>query len=423
MHKITQEIIEQKINNKGFYFYNDFYRKMSEKYYLIDTNGYLYYTKLNGLCYDNGTPQPFHKNNIFTIENIKHYIYLNNIDCELISGEYVDAHSLLQFKCKCGEIFNKSWSKFISGQTRCNKCAEELVQKHKTYTKEYVLELIKNKPYKMIEDSFTTMSDGFDAITEDGYLLRVHRGNISLNSTPEIFHPLNPYTIKNINHYFELHYNGEYICLEENYINNSTQMRFLHVSCNKEFYTTFADMKLRDIYHTGEKRKKLCPMCSSPKRESYHALVLKQVFIHEMEGTITEDKSCVNPTTNRSLPTDIVNHKNKIAIEIQSAYHDKSYQKFKDSIKQQYWINRGYKFYALDIRDYSILQMIQFFFPNITKIPEYIDFNYEETRQFEIAQQYIDAGYSRKKTAELLNISVTSLYYWNKDGKINLTTH
>lgn len=419
---ITSDEVNKILKNKGYYFYNDSFKQMKDKYNLIDSEGYKYYTSLQGLCYNNGLPRAFHKDNIYSIENIKHYIIKNNIKAELLSTEYDNSRILLDFKCECGTVFCKSWGKFKAGQTRCNHCANEIVQKNKTYDKDYVKLLIKDKPYKMIEGSFSMLSEGFDAVTNDGYILKIHRSNILTNDEPEIFHPNNPHTIENINNYFKINYDGEYKCLEKNYVNNSTPMEFIHIPCGNKFYDTFANMKLRDVYHNGEKRRRLCSKCQSPKTESYHAIVLKQIFKHEMDGTVLEDKSCINPITNRILPTDIVNHNNKIAIEVQSAYHDNKYQSLKDSIKRKYWIDKGYNFYSPDIRDYTILEMIQIFFPNIKQIPDYVDYKYEDSEKFYIAQKYIDLGYNRTKTASLLGVSVSSLYYWNKDGKINLTT-
>ncbi len=37
---------------------------------------------------------------------------------------------------------------------------------------------MKNKPYKMIDESFTMLSKGFDAITDDGYIVRVDDVNL-----------------------------------------------------------------------------------------------------------------------------------------------------------------------------------------------------------------------------------------------------
>ena len=73
----------------------------------------------------------------------------------------------------------------------------------------------------------------------------------------------------------------------------------------------------------------LCPNCDG-RTESVHALVLKQMFKHYYPDTIEEDKSCINPLTCCILPTDIVNHRLKIAIEIQSQWHDFEDIKIKD---------------------------------------------------------------------------------------------
>ena len=66
-----------------------------------------------------------------------------------------------------------------------------------------------------------------------------------------------------------------------------------------------------------DKYYKQCPNCNTNKTESNHASILKQIFIHEYPDTSIEDKSCINPKTKRPFPTDIVNHRMKIAIEIQ----------------------------------------------------------------------------------------------------------
>ena len=39
--------------------------------------------------------------------------------CEYISGEYINSESKLTIKCACGNIFQKSFHKFMSGQDRC----------------------------------------------------------------------------------------------------------------------------------------------------------------------------------------------------------------------------------------------------------------------------------------------------------------
>lgn len=124
--------------------------------------------------------------------------------------------------------------------------------------------------------------------------------------------------------------------------------------------------------------------------ESNHATALKQVWMHEEPDTVCEDRSCISTITGCALPTDIVNHRLKIAIEIQSAFHDVDYQMIKDKIKKNYWIERGYSFYAVDHRDYTIIDMIKIFFPYISEIPEYVDF---DKKSIDIVQLDLDGNF------------------------------
>lgn len=164
----------------------------------------------------------------------------------------------------------------------------------------------------------------------------------------------------------------------------------------------------RDAYCNGvlKKGRVICPNCDG-YTESQHALILKQIFMHEYPDTIVEDPSCINPLTNRSMPTDIVNHNLKIAIEIQSEFHD--YRKERDELKKNYWINRKYKFYALDIRDYSILEMCQVFF-NIDSIPDYVDFTYGRKLDLKTIQEMLDKNIPVLTISKELNISPHRIY-------------
>ena len=114
-----------------------------------------------------------------------------------------------------------------------------------------------------------------------------------------------------------------------------------------------------------------------------------------------EEKSCINSKTGRSFPTDIVNHRLKMAIEVQSGYHDKESKKIVDAFKKQFWINKGYSFYDPDIRDYTVIELIQIFFPNINEIPEYVDFDFSASVDFNLVQQYLNNGYSLKEISNI----------------------
>ena len=55
----------------------------------------------------------------------------------------------------------------------------------KMFSIDVIKELIKDKPYSMIDETFTKLSDGFSAITNDGYYILVNRNNIYKNTVNE----------------------------------------------------------------------------------------------------------------------------------------------------------------------------------------------------------------------------------------------
>lgn len=58
-----------------------------------------------------------------TIEEINNFVNENS-ESDLLSKEYVGIHSLLVFKCKCGNKFKTSFSNFKNNnKTECNECS------------------------------------------------------------------------------------------------------------------------------------------------------------------------------------------------------------------------------------------------------------------------------------------------------------
>ena len=101
---------------------------------------------------------------------------------------------------------------------------------------------------------------------------------------------------------------------------------------------------------------------------------------------------------------------------------------FIDRMKKDFWISKGYDFYALDIRDYSILEMCQLFF-NIKSLPDWINYEYSNKLNLKIVQELLNKGLSVIEVAEKLNINKHRIYdalhynklYYPKDYKyINL---
>ena len=259
----------------------------------------------------------------------------------------------------------------------------------------------------------------FSVYDNQGYYYEVYWSSISKNHYPSKFYNTNPFTIQNINHYLTLERNGEYVCISKKYIGNTDDLIFIHLPCMKKFTSNLAAMKGKRVLN-GETYYKQCPHCKKFLIESRHASVLKQIFIHEHPDTSTEDKTCINPNTNRCLPTDIVNHRLKIAIEIQSDFHDDEERKKIDLIKKEFWTNKGYSFYDPDIRDYKVLEMVQLFFPKINKIPNYIDYNYSIPTNPKEVQALLNRGKTIKEVANELNITIHVIHNMISSGSVVL---
>ena len=413
--KTTKDLVIQKLNSMNLELLED-YTTISKKYEMIDKDGYLYYATLDNILYNDNRPSIVSSHNKHSIENIKHYLTLNNLNCELLSDVYCGNKKMLEWKCACGNHFTRSWTHVHRGQCKCLECANKSVQNAKYKPKQWIMEKCIERGYLLIESSFEMLSKGFYVFSQEGYILHINRLTFINNTNPEKIHPLNPYSIYNINRFFDINNNGEYRCLSNEYCNNTAPLIIRHIKCGKEFRISWNEIVRAQRSGIG-----YCPDCYKGNNESYHAGVLKQVFMHEYPNTILEDRSCISPLTNAVLPTDIVNHELKLAIEIQSQYHDQEYQHKKDVIKKDYWLLKGYKFYDPDIREYSVIEMLQLFFPSIKSIPPYVVSNYTNTERYEKVQDMINSNkYTLQQIADKSNISVNTLYYWNKQNKIRL---
>lgn len=372
----------------------------------IDGDDYIVYPTLSHL-YSEKVPLRYHKSNPGTIDNIKHYIKINNIDVELCSEEFVDAKSNLCFRCACGNLYTTNLSNFIyNNKYRCNECVFGQETRSPSYNL-IVDRLVKNnlKPlftedeYRGICDTVGVVQNGF------GYRATFKSWFVEKKCEPEWFHKSNPYTIENINLFLQNDTCGEYVCISNTYTDEDSELCILHKKCNRVFEATWFNLRRKPSEVEPSRHGTRCPYCTGLRSQSLHALVLKQLFKKLRDGTVIEDKSCVNPLTNWIMPTDIVNHKEKIVIEIQSWWHDFEDQQIKDEIKKKYWESRGYKVYTPDIRHYSVLEMSQLFFPDLQEIPSWVVYDFEEKLNVDIAQGLLNRGLSVSEVAEEMGVS------------------
>lgn len=238
-----------------------------------------------------------------------------------------------------------------------------------------------------------------------GYKYTVAYDRILRDVKPRFFSPSNPFVIENVNLYLKKH-NLHFTCTN---CTQNGEYTFVCDNCNSSIVKRWKTFNRSTVRNGIETMGRLsCENCDE-RIESLHALVLKQLFVYYYPDTVLEDNSCINPLTNHIMPTDIVNHRLKIAIEIQSEWHDFEYSKIKDKIKKDFWIEQGYSFYDPDIRNYSILEMCQLFF-DIEELPDFIDYDYSNKINIKKIQQCLNAGESVKNIANKFNIAEHRIY-------------
>ena len=404
--KYSKENVSVILENLGYHL-GDSFESMEQKTYIVDDDGYKYYTSLKDLIYRNKCPTKIYPGNIYSIDNIKNYIHLNDMSCELLTSEFVDSETKMDWRCECGSIFKMSWTKFYQGYNTCPKCVskrEFLNRKNKRYQEISQWCLENNFILLKIVYDKNNCFDYFEFLGLEGYKYMTRYKNYK-RCKPLRYHRSNKYTIYNINRWLNSIGLNDYVCVNTDYNNNNTKLKFVHLDCMKIFEITLGKLQ-RKISENG---LYICPHCYKKKSESYHASVLKQIFVHEYKNVVTEDRSCINPETKHALPTDIVCYDTKEVVEIQSSYHDLEYKVKLDAYKKRYWEARGFKVYTPDIRNYSVVEMIQLFFPNIQKVPDYVDVTYNSLPNYKLLQDLLNRGYSTKEVAKLSDVSVGSV--------------
>lgn len=246
---------------------------------------------------------------------------------------------------------------------------------------------------------------------ESGYRYEAKTRSVINHKRQNIIHTRNPYSIYNVNKYLERNM-VPFACISSVYINNLTDLEFVCKRCGEHVAKPWIN-----IGRTEEFRSHVsCPNCDG-RVESIHALVLKQMFKYHYPDTIEEDRTCVNPDTGYVLPTDIVNHRLKIAIEVQSQWHDFPDKKVTDLYKKKFWLDKGYSFYDPDIRNYTVLEMCQLFF-DIDELPDYINYEYSNKINVKKIQGLLNDGMQVLDIANKLEISEHRIYDALHNGKL-----
>lgn len=416
-NKYSFNEVKNIVKNKGLYLLENKYVNSKTKMLCKDSEGYYGYITLDQLKNKSNYFHRYHPSNNYTIYNINHYAKLNHLNSICISEQYISSKEQLLFKCSCGNTFYTTRENFIHfHKTKCNKCSgynggmsyDEI--KENLASKGYYLEISREEFNGITKTDLLCCDD-------EGYKYKVIYDAVMRGHKIEKIHKSNPFAIYNINLYLTKH-NVPFDCISNEYVNAKEFLLFKCQRCGeivKQIWRNINKNDIKNRFHV------ICPNCDG-RIESIHALVLKQMFKYYYPDTVEEDPTYINEKTGKISPTDIVNHRLKIAIEIQSQWHDFDDIKEKDIRKKKFWINKGYAFYDPDIRDYTVLEMCQLFF-NIDRLPNFINYNYSNKLNIKQAQELLNNGLSMNNIAKKMNVSVHRLYDAVQSKKISYPTN
>lgn len=140
-----------------FYLDSNKYENNRTNLCISDESGYRYclsYGSIKNTYDKNSIPLIVYSGNIYSIENIKRYIEINNLDCSIVSNKFINVQDKLDFKCHCGNIFSTTWNEFVShNKHQCNACGRKIAfKKQKVIHKKKRIECMKiekEKPSKI----------------------------------------------------------------------------------------------------------------------------------------------------------------------------------------------------------------------------------------------------------------------------------
>lgn len=272
------------------------------------------------------------------------------------------------------------------------------------YNTEIVKTILK-KDGLFLLDKYINAKTKMLCLDSEGYYVYVILSNyLTRHDIGKKFLKSNDYSIYNINNYLKIN-NLPFICISDKYESSFDLLCFKCNRCGEIIEKSWRNINKND---NPNRSHILCPNCDG-RNESLHASILKQMFLHYYPDTIVEDKTFRNPNTNKICPTDIVNHRLKIAIEIQSQWHDYEDIKNKDKIKKDFWVNNNYKFYDPDIRNYSVLEMCQLFF-DIKELPKWLNYEYSNKINIKKIQNMLDNNLTVLEIADKLSINPHRIY-------------
>jgi hypothetical protein len=186
VRRYTRDEVKLYLSNYGFYLldnceYNNNIIPISFK----DSENYFYYSSLTSFKYSITQPENtfkrgrFQVTNIYTIDNIRNWLKINNKSFDIVSKEYKHSRDKLTFHCNdCNKNFKLYWNDLCNRNADCPSCNE-----HDSRGEKHIRDcLLRNKipfehPIKLENcRNKRQLSFDFGVYTEIGWVLIEYNG-------------------------------------------------------------------------------------------------------------------------------------------------------------------------------------------------------------------------------------------------------
>lgn len=175
MNKLSYEYVKEFFKKANCTLLEDSYKNSWTKLKFICHCGNTHYITFNKFQYRKRCAKC--GNNIKDYKEVK--TYFDNANCELLSLEYKDVKSELEYICPKGHLCTTTFARFQKGQ-RCKKCAIFNIHEPK---RQKALEFIKSQGYKIVDSSNYKNRDSYILIKcPNNHSYQVKWGNFQIGA-------------------------------------------------------------------------------------------------------------------------------------------------------------------------------------------------------------------------------------------------
>ena len=178
-------------------------------------------------------------NKKYTLKEVKKYF--KEHDCELFETEYINARTPMRYRCSCGNSKCKiTFSNLKKGQ-RCKKCGSKKAAKKQTLTFEFIYNYFEDNDCELLETRYINCQTPmkYKCICENSDC-KITFSNFKQGQRCMECSGSKKLTFKDVKKYFEDH---DCELFETEYINNSTKMKYKCDCGNDECKITFNNFK------------------------------------------------------------------------------------------------------------------------------------------------------------------------------------